>query len=104
MIAAAQKDIDIAKERGMPAAQIYRHDFLPTSSIFEGKLPKKATKSQIVAELEKLSNVTEADTRKPERNLSLIMDFMSITRSMTFPPDCTTFGDLIHNSLNVARQ
>lgn len=104
MIAAAQRDIDIAKERGMPAAQIYRHDFLPTSSIFKGKLPKKATKSQIVAELEKLSNITEADTRKPERALSLIMDFMSTTRSMTIPPDCTTFGDLIHYSLNVARQ
>ena len=104
MIAAAQREIDIAKERGMPAAQIYKHDFLPTSSIFEGKLPKKATKSHIVTELEKLSNINEADTRKPERALSLIMDFMSTTRSKTIPPDCTTFGDLIHYSLNVARQ
>ena len=94
----------IAKERGMSAAEIYRHDFLPTSSIFDGKLPKKSSKSHLVAELEKLANITEADTRKPERPLSLIMDFMSTTRSMTLPHDCATFEDLIHTSLNVARQ
>ena len=104
MIAAAHRDIDIAKERGMSAAEIYRHDLLPTSSIFDGKMPKKPSKSHLVAELKKLANITEDDTRKPERPLSLIMDFMSTTRSRTLPQDCSTFEDLIHTSLSVARQ
>ena len=53
IVAAAQREIDIARERGMSAATIYEHDFLPTSSLFDGKLPKKVTsKSQLVTELE----------------------------------------------------
>ena len=39
MVAEAQRNIDIAKERGMTTSNIYSYDHLPASSLFNGKLP-----------------------------------------------------------------
>ena len=104
MLAAGHRDKDIAMARGMSAAEVYRHDLLDTSPIFDGKMPKKPSKSDLVTELKKQAKITKDDTRKPERPVSLIMDFMSNTRSRTLPQDCDTFEKLVHISLSAARQ
>ena len=106
MVAEAQREIDIAKERGMSVEDIYSHDFLPTTSLFDGKLPKKVTsKCQLVTELEHLAKLTEDDKVKPEGELALILDFMSRTRSSTsLPHTCKTFGHLIHWALSVVNE
>ena len=99
MLAAGQRSIDIARERGMKSEEIYRHDFLPTSSLFDGKLPKKVnSKSELVTQLEKLAELSEEDMRKPEGEVVIIVDLMSRLRSCP-SKSAKTFGQLIENAL-----
>ena len=103
--AAAQRDIDIAKERGMPLKDIYGFDLLPSSVIFEGDFPTKPDKSALVSELQNM--LTPEDMKYTGGEASVILDFMSKIRSF---PDAressdgrqssATFGDLIKRALN----
>ena len=56
VLAAAQRDIDVSKERGINLEKLYCHDILPTSLIFDGNLPLKPDKSMLMIDLEKLSS------------------------------------------------
>ena len=99
MLASAQRDIDTAKERGMPLRMIYSHDFLPSSSLFEGKLPKKTSKSKLVSELQDLSNLKPEDLMAPQcRNITVVLDFMSRARTIQ-AKNCETVGDLITSAI-----
>ena len=98
-LASAQRDIDTAKERGMPLRMIYSHDFLPSSSLFEGKLPKKTSKSQLVSELQDLSDLKPEDLMAPQcRNITVLLDFMSRARTIQ-AKNCETVGDLITSAI-----
>ena len=87
MIAAAQRDIEIVKERGMTLDSIYGHDIIPISTIFEGDLPSKPDKSALIADLEKY--LTVEDMYFPGGDISVILDFMSKIRSF---PNLASFG------------
>ena len=79
MTAAAQRDIDIAKERGMDIETIYSHDVFPISPIFEGDLSSKPDKSGLVSSLEK--NLSSDDMVFQGGDTVVILDFMSKIRS-----------------------
>ena len=53
LVPSTQRDIDISKERGMSLNDIYSHDLLPLSPIFEGDLHAKPDKSTLITELDK---------------------------------------------------
>ncbi len=86
-LAAAQRDIDIVKERGMSLESIYSHDILPTSIIFEGDLASKPEKSKLIAEMEK--HLEHDDMVFPGGEAVVVLDFMSKIRSF---PNLSSFG------------
>ena len=88
MIAAAQRDIEIVKERGMALDSIY--NILSISTVFEGDLPSKPNKSALIADLEKY--LADADMHFPGGDFSIILDFMSKIRSFTNLSSFGTFG------------
>ena len=79
VIALAQHDLDVVKERGMPMVDILEHDFLPSSPLFEGDFPTEVQKSKLMDELPQ----TEAEF---DRNLLeptvVLVDFMSKVRRL----------------------
>ncbi len=101
MIAAAQRDIEIVKERGMALDSIYGHDIIPISTIFQGDLPTKPDKSALVADLEKY--LTDDDLHFPGGNASVILDFMSKIRSYPKLASFGTFDRAISSVLSAGR-
>ena len=87
MLAAAQRDIDILKERSVSLESIYSHDILPSSVIFEGDLASKPNKSKLLAEIEK--HLAHEDMAFPCADAAVILDFMSKIRSF---PNLSSFG------------
>ena len=80
-IADAQRNIDIAKERGMDLRQILAHNMLSGSSLFDGDLPAHTNKSKLAGEIEhRLINAEWSE----ECTLStrVVVDFMSKMRQM----------------------
>jgi hypothetical protein len=51
-IAEAQRNMDIAKERGMDLRQLLTHSVHSTSPLFDGDLPTHTTKSLLLGEIE----------------------------------------------------
>ena len=101
MIASAHRDVDIAKERGMSLPDIYSHDLLPVSPIFEGDLPTKPDKSSFIKELERSLNLSTGDMRCPEGNMAIMIDFMSRIRSCPNLAVFRTFGGAVKWALEV---
>jgi len=50
-MAEAQRNMDIAKERGMDIRQILTHDVLAATPLFDGDLPAQVNKSKLVSEI-----------------------------------------------------
>lgn len=94
MIAAAQRDTEIVKERGMELQSIYAHDILSVSSLFEGELPTKPNKSALIAELEK--TLKDDEFLFPAGYASVILDFMSKIWSFPNLASFGTFKNAIH--------
>lgn len=101
MIAAAQREIEIIKERGMSFKTIYSYDILPISPIFEGDLPSKPDKSTLISDLEK--NLATADMNFSGGNLSVVVDFMSKIRSFPNLSSFETFDRAINCALAAGR-
>ena len=80
-IAAAQRNIEIAKERGMPLNQILSHDMLMSSSLFDGDLPTHVDKSKLVHEIESELDLTQWNTHN-NFSTHVIVDIMSKIRAM----------------------
>ena len=80
-IAKAQKNMEILCERGMELKSIISHDLFSISPLFEGDLPAKTDKYKLVAEIEKLLDLTiwSRDTILPTH---VVVDFMSKVRMM----------------------
>ena len=93
VLATAQRDVDIAKDRGVDLDKIFSYDILPTSSIFDGNFPLKPEKSKLIVELEKY--LTKDDFEFPGGNFSVIVDFMSKFRSFSNLSSFKTFGQAV---------
>ena len=92
-IAAAQRNMEIAKERGMPLNEILSHDLLISSPLFEGDLPTCVDKSKLVHEIESELDLTQWSPHK-KFSTNVIVDFMSKIRSMHIT-DLGTLGEVV---------
>lgn len=89
-IALAHRNIEIVRERGMELESIYAHDILPVSTLFDGDLPTKPQKSELITDLEK--NLKDNDYCFPGGTVPVILDFMSKIRSFSNLQSFGTFG------------
>ena len=94
VLASVQRDVDIAKERGLDLEKIYSYDILPASSIFDGHFPAKPEKSKLIVELEKYLSNSECEFSGG--SASVIIDFMSKIRSFSNMSSFDTFGQAVH--------
>ena len=98
-VTAAQKLMDIAKERGMATHDILSHDLFDSTPIFDGDLPSKADKSDILEHLES-EMIQTASLEHSDLKTHLIVDFMSKVRQMNMS-NHKLFGDLIKQFISV---
>ena len=98
-IASAQRDIEIATMRGMSQKEVYSHDFFQNSTLFNGNIPTKPDKAQLVTELEAYLQ-PEDKIFDPDSDLTTygIIDFMSSVRSAQHKIKPQSFGDLVKNA------
>ena len=80
-LAAAQKIMDITKERGMDIKQILAHNVLSASTLFDSDLPVHANKSTLVAEIEPKLDLTQWH-QKSTLATHVVVYFMSKMRQM----------------------
>jgi hypothetical protein len=58
-MAEAQRNMDIAKERGMGFKQVLTHNILSVSPLFDGDLAAHTNKSKLVREIKPTLNITK---------------------------------------------
>ncbi len=82
-IASAQRDTEIAQNRGMSLPEIFAHDLLHHSPLFDGGFPTKPQKSNLILELEThLEQVDYRFQRSLSMKTTIIVDFMSQVRQI----------------------
>ena len=89
-----QKNVDIARVRGITLSHIMEHDLMSTNTLFCEGTTRKPDKSVLVHELEKhfdKSDLTFTKTSKLET--TLLIDFMSMVRRMPIS-EMSVFLDL----------
>ena len=102
ILAAAQRNIDILKQRGMSMESIFSYDFLPSSIIFEGNLASKSAKSKLMPEIEKF--LKPEDMTFPQGSEAvIIVDFMSRIRSFCNLSSFGTIGNAIRCVLSTGQ-
>ena len=82
-LSSAQRDVEIATLRGTSAEGAFAHDFVNSSPLFDGNIPRKPDKSMIVSEFE--TNLILSDYQFcKDSNLTThtIVDFMSKVRQL----------------------
>lgn len=91
----AQQEMEIAVMRGMALEEILAYDLLPSSVLFEGKLPAKPQKAQLMTSLE--AHLHGQLDFSPESPLEtdVIVDFMSKIRQFSNVTSFRSFGELI---------
>ena len=78
-----QRNVDIARGRGISLAQVMEHDLLSTNILFDGDYTSKPDKSALVRELEKHFESRELNfENKSDLQTVLLVDFMSMIRRM----------------------
>ena len=80
-IAEAQKNMKILRERDMELKSIISHNLFSISPLFEGDLPAKTDKYKLVAEIEKLPDLTKW-SRDTILLTHVVVNFMSKGRMM----------------------
>ena len=98
MIASAQRDIDILRERGMQLDAISSYDILPVSTLFEGDIPCKPNKCSLIAHLEGYLTVNTINFTGG--HLAVILRFMSKVRSFKNLIYFETFEKVIRSVLS----
>ena len=89
-----QKNIDIARGRGITLSEILQHDLLATNVLFSDDITSKPEKHMLVNELEKLFDANELSfTKASHLETALAVDFMSMVRRMKFT-EMSVFLDL----------
>ena len=78
ILSSVQRDVEIATLRGMSAEDLFAHDFVSSSPLFDGNIPRKPDKSMIVSELE--TNPIPSDyqfCKDSSLTTHITVDFMS---------------------------
>jgi len=99
-MAEAQRNMDIATERGMDIRQILTHDVLSATPLFDGDLPAQVNNSKLVSEIERRLDLTHW-SKKSSFVTHVVVDFMSKMRQMPlgqFP----TLGAVINATITSA--
>ena len=79
-----QRNVDIARGRGISLAQVMEHDLCSTNILFNGDYSSKPNKSALVQELEKHSEIREMNfENKSDLQTVLLVDFVSMIRRMS---------------------
>ncbi|KAH3806483.1 hypothetical protein DPMN_134803 [Dreissena polymorpha] len=78
---AAQRSMDIAKERGMSFKQILSYDLISLSSPFDGDRPAHVNKSKLIGEIESRLDISKWCRESLLPN-NAIVDFMCKMRQM----------------------
>ena len=105
-ISCAQREAEIASLRGMSQEEIYTHDLLQSSPLFDGDITTKPNKSQLISELE--TNLYPDDYQFNQDHplaTHVFLDFMSKVRQ--FPnlrSTFTNFGGVIQEVFNGAQR
>ena len=99
-ISEAQRNIDIAKERGQNMKQILSHDLLPITPLFDGDLPTDPKKALLVSKIE--ADLQPADW-KANNHLPThaVIDVMAKLRQMPFQ-EFSTIGTLLNGLIDLA--
>ena len=102
MLASAQRDIDVARERGMSLREVLTHDILPNSILFDGEFTTSTPyKSKLVTQLEKdfPQNTVQM---LPESDLKtvVLLDFMSKVRQFPKLISSTNVGTVVKKVVN----
>ena len=83
----------------MSQEEIYSHDFFQNSPLFNGNIPTKPDKAQLVAELETYlepeDKIFDLDS---DLNTYGVIDFMSSVRSAQHDVKPQSFRDLVENA------
>ncbi|MES9880567.1 MAG: hypothetical protein ABW185_06755 [Sedimenticola sp.] len=93
VLAAAQRDIEIARERGMTLEEVFTHDHLPTSPLFDGDFTSATPdKSKLMNVLEAYitDDVGDGDMSHDDLKTVTLIDFMSKVRQY---PNLSQFGN-----------
>ena len=105
MRAAAQQDIEIARERGMTLKEVFTHDHLPTSPLFEGHVTSAThDKRKLMIQLQTYLT-DDVGTRIAEfahdgfKTITLL-DFMSNVRQYPNLSHFTNFGGVVNKVLS----
>jgi hypothetical protein len=80
-MAEAQRNMDIARERGMDLREILSHNLLSASPLFDGDLPAHTNKSILVGEIEPKLDITKW-SQESTVGTHVVVDFMSKMRQM----------------------
>ena len=90
----AQKQIDVARARGITLKEILCYDHLNTNILFEEDLTAKPNKSELIKQLEKRLNTDDFSfSAESHLRTATVVDFMSIIRR--YPTSkLKTFSDL----------
>ena len=80
-----QRNVDVARGRGISLAQVMKHDLLSTNILFDGDYTSKPDdKSVLVRELEKHFESRELNfENKSDLQTVLLVDFMSMIRRIS---------------------
>ena len=84
-IGLGQRDIDIARSRGVSMKKLLEYDHMEQSVIFEDILTKKPDKSSLVKALEAYLEKTDYDyDKRRDITTCVVVDFMSLIRKISF--------------------
>ena len=80
-----QRNVDVARERGISLAQVMEHDLLTTNILFDGDYTSKPDdKSVLVQELEKHFEKRELNfDNKSDLQIALLVNFMTMALRMS---------------------
>ena len=97
-ISEAQRNIDIAKERGQNMKQKLSHDLLPITPLFDGDLPTDPKNALLVSKIE--ADLQPADW-KANNHLPThaVIDVMAKLRQMPFQ-EFSTIGTLLNGLID----
>ena len=91
-----QRNVDVARRKGISLSQVMEHDLLSTNILFDGDYASKLEdKSVLVRELEKHFESQELNfENKTDLQTVLLVDFMSMTRRMSLS-ELAVFEELL---------
>ena len=90
-----QKEIDMARSRGIATSELLKHDLVEESPLFHGDDMTKPQKHIMIQELEKqLEKDDYAFDKQSNTPTVVIVDFMSVVRKVPFAK-CSTFKEAL---------